>query len=407
MERSAWLLFTLPSRSSLAAQTSSRRDAWRRQGRTARRHHSYLAHSLFPSFNGTRQQRQSAQQQTASRHHWQYRQHPSSSSRRLCRFAHLAYRHGFRRSGQDGRSDDEGYYAQEYGRQGPAGGAHSCEAVGSSCVRLPLILLHSRSNHQHSGDNVPTSGLAARRGPQAKSRNLTILTPGNGETPSGARSAPIRPSGFAAQQQLHQSTSFGAIPGTAYPAMPGGAQEHRLPPPAALAASSHHHHHHHHPQPSTSFAFPVPPTASRAHHHLPPLEPAAAPKAAFLSLFETFYDSLGDSRVLSSNLDDQLRRSAVLLTTLQQSTATFETLLDKRLDDMARGHTRDLQVLERRLERIEARLGVVVASPSLMSSSGGSGSVVAGNLAERVARVEGVTKHATSGIRGGGGGGSE
>jgi hypothetical protein len=88
------------------------------------------------------------------------------------------------------------------------------------------------------------------------------------------------------------------------------------------------------------------------------MEPANAPKAAFLSLFETFYDSLADSRVLSGNLDDQLRRSAALLSTLQQSTATFESLLDRRLEDMARSYTKDLQVLETRLERIEARLGV-------------------------------------------------
>ena len=78
-----------------------------------------------------------------------------------------------------------------------------------------------------------------------------------------------------------------------------------------------------------------------------------ASKAAFLSLFDTFYDSLADSRVLQVNLEDQIRRSAALLGTLQQSSSVFESLLDKRMADMCQSLTNDLQVLEGRIERLE------------------------------------------------------
>lgn len=93
----------------------------------------------------------------------------------------------------------------------------------------------------------------------------------------------------------------------------------------------------------------------------PPAAPArlrdradmAASKANFLGLFEVFYDSLADSSVLQSNLEEQIRRSAVLLSSLSQSSSVFESMIDRRLNEMCTSLTGDLQVLEGRIERLE------------------------------------------------------
>ena len=94
-----------------------------------------------------------------------------------------------------------------------------------------------------------------------------------------------------------------------------------------------------------------PGTAQQDHGQ--PFQQQPPPKAAFLSLFDHFYDSLADSRILQSNLEDQIRRSAALLGTLQQSSAVFEGLLERRMADMCKSLTADLQVLEGRIERLE------------------------------------------------------
>jgi hypothetical protein len=75
----------------------------------------------------------------------------------------------------------------------------------------------------------------------------------------------------------------------------------------------------------------------------------------FLQLFETFYDSLADCKILQSNLEDQDRRSGHLLTLLQQSSGMFEKMLEDRLVTIQKDFTRDMQVLEGRIERLEER----------------------------------------------------
>ncbi|KAI8446227.1 hypothetical protein BY996DRAFT_6422858 [Phakopsora pachyrhizi] len=77
------------------------------------------------------------------------------------------------------------------------------------------------------------------------------------------------------------------------------------------------------------------------------------PKNMFLQLFDTFYDSLSDSKILQSNLEDQIRRSAQLLNLLQQSSGVFEKMLDDRVRVIQTEYTRDLQLLEGRIEKLE------------------------------------------------------
>ncbi|PLW50129.1 hypothetical protein PCASD_01791 [Puccinia coronata f. sp. avenae] len=87
--------------------------------------------------------------------------------------------------------------------------------------------------------------------------------------------------------------------------------------------------------------------------------PAQAPipsRQLFLQLFESFYDSLSDSKTLQNNLEEQIRRSAQLLHSLQQSASVFESILDDRLGAVQTQSTRELQILENRIELLEARL---------------------------------------------------
>ncbi|WAR57526.1 hypothetical protein PtB15_8B576 [Puccinia triticina] len=79
-------------------------------------------------------------------------------------------------------------------------------------------------------------------------------------------------------------------------------------------------------------------------------------KQMFLQLFESFYDSLSDSKVLQNNLEEQIRRSAQLLNSLQQSAGVFEAILDDRLAAVQTQSTRELQILENRIDQLEARL---------------------------------------------------
>lgn len=85
---------------------------------------------------------------------------------------------------------------------------------------------------------------------------------------------------------------------------------------------------------------PYPPHAqSNPHSYLPshagvaqpPPTPQSASKSAFLSLFSTFFDSLQDSKVLTSTLEGQISRAGTLLTTLQQSEQALEHLVDRKL----------------------------------------------------------------------------
>lgn len=76
-------------------------------------------------------------------------------------------------------------------------------------------------------------------------------------------------------------------------------------------------------------------------------------KHMFLQLFETFYDSLTDCKILQSNLEDHDRRSGQLLALLQQSSSMFEKMLEDRMSAIQKEFTRDMQVLEARIDRLE------------------------------------------------------
>ncbi|KEI40040.1 uncharacterized protein L969DRAFT_16713 [Mixia osmundae IAM 14324] len=76
-------------------------------------------------------------------------------------------------------------------------------------------------------------------------------------------------------------------------------------------------------------------------------------RRAFMSHFEGFYDTINNSRVLQATLDDQIRKSTTLLSDLQGSSAAFEGMLERRMSDLCKTVTADLQLLENRIDKLE------------------------------------------------------
>ncbi|KAH9812692.1 hypothetical protein DFH28DRAFT_1061500 [Melampsora americana] len=162
---------------------------------------------------------------------------------------------------------------------------------------------------------------------------------------AGPRTAMPSFGGPSMQQQLESSRlrgggsgSHGAIHSPAYHPYPQpNSHSHQSPPEP--------HHSSQQTRPSIGSHSSVPSNSS--NNQIPP-------KQMFLQLFDTFYDSLADSRILQSNLEEQIRRSAQLLGLLQQSSTVFEKMLDERVGAVQAEYTRDLQILEARLDRLEA-----------------------------------------------------
>ncbi|CAO1637218.1 unnamed protein product [Jaminaea pallidilutea] len=109
-------------------------------------------------------------------------------------------------------------------------------------------------------------------------------------------------------------------------------------------------------------AGPAPASAPANTARLPEhLRTPTRSKTQFLGLFSDFYDSLQDSRALRATLEDQIRRSATILETLQQGYKT-----------MGRVMTEERGKWETRIERLEEQVNVLEgrqASKSQLESS--------------------------------------
>lgn len=209
-------------------------------------------------------------------------------------------------------------------------------------------------------DAPPPSSLSRRRpsasGPSTSHQQQPYPSVTQPYTPSSTSAAP-------SNGQRHPHSRYPPHQLPAQPQQPNGRE--RSPPPPGTA------HQYAFPAqylyPSTSAnstggggpLSPLPrqpPTASTSVHS-PPNSASASSKTAFLSLFSTFYDSLSDSRILSRTLESQIHKSTALLTTLQDSGRVFEELLEARVGKVARDQARETELIERRLKRLEGRVG--------------------------------------------------
>uniref|UniRef100_A0A1D1YUQ4 Uncharacterized protein n=1 Tax=Anthurium amnicola TaxID=1678845 RepID=A0A1D1YUQ4_9ARAE len=91
-------------------------------------------------------------------------------------------------------------------------------------------------------------------------------------------------------------------------------------------------------------------------------------KESFINLFESFYDTVADTRSLKVTLEDQIRKTTTLLQTLQASGSMIESLVRGHFREMQREVVKDLMALEKRLSKVEERIRssstVVGMSPS-------------------------------------------
>ncbi|KZT42666.1 hypothetical protein SISSUDRAFT_1058438 [Sistotremastrum suecicum HHB10207 ss-3] len=150
----------------------------------------------------------------------------------------------------------------------------------------------------------------------------------------------------------------------------------------------------HPPTPSSSNTFQaplahsqVPPTPSSLRHALNPPQPSAssssarvAPKAAFLSVFENFYDQLADSRQLKGWLQDQVQRSNTLLQSLQGAEGRIASLVSEEVENRLKPMREEVDWLRSRVEEL---------SDALQAASGdkgkGKGPTVNGDQVSRPA----------------------
>lgn len=126
----------------------------------------------------------------------------------------------------------------------------------------------------------------------------------------------------------------------------------------------------HPPTPSTSNVFQaplahsqVPPTPSSLRHALNPAQPSAssanarvAPKAAFLSVFENFYDQLADSRQLKGWLQDQVQRSNTLLQSLQGVEGRISSLVSEEVESRMKPMREEVDWLRSRVDELSDAL---------------------------------------------------
>jgi hypothetical protein len=239
-------------------------------------------------------------------------------------------------------------------KSAPIGQSSSMHGSHTRSLVHPYDRPPGTSSSYHPSINATNLPAIPGHVPIARSSALGHAAPSH--TTAGPTSASIIPPSlphrsdiFTSSQQhsLHPAyVGAGRLPQQPRTAHPAGAgfNNHSLPSPILATSSPPHHHH--------TFG-------GAAAHYLPHTAGggigggSSSSRQNFLGLFETFYDTLADSRVLHANLADQMRRSAALLTTLQQSATLSEARLDKRLGDMCQSLTRDLQLVEARIERLE------------------------------------------------------
>ncbi|GAA6005784.1 uncharacterized protein JCM10292_004634 [Rhodotorula paludigena] len=252
------------------------------------------------------------------------------------------------------------------------------------------------SQGSSSQQRPPSQGGMSPRS-SAASKDRERLAAPSAQGPPPPRLPPMRTSAPNGTYSLPPSARGGGGPHSSGPTYHHSGP--LYPPPHSASGSFHYGPPSPLPPLSASVAAPGAPTApSPSFSALPPhsaglvapAHPSAAAagaassgssKQAFMSLFSTFYDSLSDSRILTSSLDSQLHRAAQLLHTLQQAEATFEgALSDVRRDADAR-----FRAIEDRVARLEAgaRRGSGSSAAGMPPAARSSGA-----LEERLERLE-------------------
>lgn len=215
-------------------------------------------------------------------------------------------------------------------------------------------------NHQlgnREGGNLGRGGLRggmedpnnlAANSPPTVGRNLLPESSSQGSSRQAPGSARFVPQTATLPSPAYHTTSF-------MRQQHGGAAGGGGGPPQATPSAAY--------PPRTSM--PNPPPTARLPEHLrsPP-----SSKTQFLSLFASFYDSLGDSRTLKATLEDQVRRSNSLLQTLQRSSRVLEETVERKVRDERLVWEERTRKLEDRVKELEEKIGSKAGASTSTSS---------------------------------------
>lgn len=308
-----------------------------------------------------------------------------------------------------------------YGMAGTQGGLKSAPIKAKAGVegapaigKSGLATAYPRFEGSTNGTPATSAPHSHKAPPTTSSRRGSLVGP-----PSVRQQVPC-PASTSSRHPPHPTPTYAAAATHPHPPHHPAAYPHSAHPSHPQFPTSHPLH-----QPPRSYASPPTTLQSPAHpphtHHPrapPPPPPPASPhpsaapvdrsKAAFLSLFSDFYDSLSDSRVLTYTLEEQIRKSSTLLHSLQESGKIFEEMLDTRVQGVVHDMSRDLQLCENRIVRLERAVGGRVDRPMSETGLGGPERGMSERLEklERLLEVQEEARagHAVSNVRGGGGG---
>lgn len=240
----------------------------------------------------------------------------------------------------------------------------------SAPLTVPSGSGYPSASRQGSAANTPYPQTAYAVPPSASPAHYPLVRSASGSGgPIGSR-----PSSTNAYGQRPPAPGYGPPNGHVMAPLPSpGYQQHAFGQPVVGVAPPRGIH----PQPYP--AAPTPPSPTSAH------------KATFLAPFEKFYDALLDSRTLQSSqvalehktqdlhrqaaglvhaLEEHHRRAASVLGTLQASSQSLQDMVRAEVAVVRDESRRELAVVLRRVERLEAKLEAAAANVSATETAG-------------------------------------
>lgn len=248
---------------------------------------------------------------------------------------------------------------------------HHCKKTHGLCY-LQLSRTRLASNQPPKPSSLLLKRLAPKQGAGNRAPpNLTIFTPSYGITAGhGIQTAPLRPK----RQQPNKVT--------------------KRPQQPSLRATA-----------TALYDFPSPPTVpsqqqqrrqpNRQQHHPPKtamasLFPVNHQKQHFLQPFELLYDTIEQTRSLKSALDDHIRRSSLLIQTLQSSGDMVEALVKRHVREMVQKQfDQRLQECLQRIAWLEER---IQPSPTTTIAKDSASSSIDTALLDLVGRLDRLEK---------------
>ncbi|KDQ20818.1 hypothetical protein BOTBODRAFT_319473 [Botryobasidium botryosum FD-172 SS1] len=245
-------------------------------------------------------------------------------------------------AGGEGRGraiERQSYSSQQQSQPGSSSGA--APNTGRRREFPPPTPTGAQHQTSHTRTNTTPSVLAPL--PSSSTRRAPLTGPRTGAQQHGITGTPVSrsyPTGGPNGSNVSlNSPTHPPAPATAGPSsFSASVRSHAVP----------------HMGTTSSISTPQVPTfPSHAYQHPTSTSVEHPDKASFMSMFSSFYDSLADAHRLKKWLDDQVRKSSNLYQSLEQSSETFEELVDSKVRQAKEESRREIEDLRKRLELLE------------------------------------------------------